>query len=266
MASINGKHSPLVLVLVGGQNTGKTEWFRRLLPDDLKSCYAEDKLDQGKDSDILMTKKLIIMDDEMGGKSKAESKMLNRLTSSQTFSIREPYGVVSVDLNRLAMLCGTTNIEGLLSDPTGNRRILPIKVLSIDHQLYNSINKVALFMEMYHLYNSGYSHNLSGDDIQVLNNSTDEFRAVSQEEDMLLKYFEIPVNDNQSEYMTSTEILSYIKMRSQINLNPVMIGLRMKSLGFTRKAIKINKIALYKWQVVTLPNPTTNPTTYQDVF
>jgi hypothetical protein len=46
-----------------------------------------------------------------------------------------------------------------------------------------------------------------------------------------------------------------------------MIGLRMKSLGFTRKAIKINKIALYKWQVVTLSNPTTNPTTYQnDVF
>jgi predicted P-loop ATPase len=267
MASINGKHSPLVLVLVGGQNTGKTEWFRRLLPDELKSYYAEDKLDQGKDSDILMTKKLIIMDDEMGGKSKAESKMLNRLTSSQTFSIREPYGVVSVDLNRLAMLCGTTNIEGLLSDPTGNRRILPIKVLSIDHELYNSIDKKALFMEMYHLYNSGYSHNLSGDDIEILNKSTDEFRAVSQEEDMLLKYFEIPVNDNQSEYMTSTEILSYIKMRSQINLNPVMIGLRMKSLGFTRKAIKINKIALYKWQVVTLSNPTTNPTTYQnDVF
>jgi hypothetical protein len=109
MASINGKHSPLVLVLVGGQNTGKTEWFRRLLPNELKAYYAEDKLDQGKDSEILMTKKLIIMDDEMGGKSKAESKTLNRLTSSQTFSIREPYGVVSVDLNRLALLCGPTN-------------------------------------------------------------------------------------------------------------------------------------------------------------
>ena len=47
MASINGKHSPLVLVLVGGQNTGKTEWFRRLLPDELKSYYAEAYLNKG---------------------------------------------------------------------------------------------------------------------------------------------------------------------------------------------------------------------------
>jgi predicted P-loop ATPase len=266
MASINGKHSPLVLVLVGGQNTGKTEWFRRLLPDELKGYYAEDKLDQGKDSDILMTKKLIIMDDEMGGKSKAEAKMLNRLTSSQTFSIREPYGVVSVDLNRLAMLCGTTNIEGLLSDPTGNRRILPIRVLSIDHAMYNSINKTALFMEIYHLYNGGFNYNLSSEEIALLNESTHEFKAVSQEEDMILKYFEIPTNENQAEYMSSTEILSYIKMRAQISLSPVMIGLRMKSLGFDRKAIRINNIPIYKWLVVTLSNPTTNPTTYDTPF
>lgn len=267
MASINGKHSPLVLVLVGGQNTGKTEWFRRLLPDELKSYYAEDKLDQGKDSDILMTKKLIIMDDEMGGKSKAEAKMLNRLTSSQTFSIREPYGVVSVDLNRLAMLCGTTNIEGLLSDPTGNRRILPVKVLSIDHQLYNSIDKKALFMEMYHLYNSGYNHNLTGDDIQILNDSTDEFKAVSQEEDMILKYFEIPSNVNEAEFLSSTEILSYIKVRSQITLSPVMIGLRMKSIGFNRRMKKINNIPVYVWEVTTINTNQVQNNTYQnDVF
>jgi predicted P-loop ATPase len=269
MASINGKHSPLVLVLVGGQNTGKTEWFRRLLPDELKGYYAEDKLDQGKDSDILMTKKLIIMDDEMGGKSKAEAKMLNRLTSSQTFSIREPYGVVSVDLNRLAMLCGTTNIEGLLSDPTGNRRILPIRVLSIDHALYNSIDKTALFMEIYHLYNGGFNYNLSSEEIALLNESTHEFKAVSQEEDMILKYFEIPTNENHAEYFSSTEILSYIKMRAQISLSPVMIGLRMKSLGFDRKAIRINNIPIYKWLVVTLGenrNPTTNLTTYDTPF
>jgi predicted P-loop ATPase len=267
MASINGKHSPLVLVLVGGQNTGKTEWFRRLLPSELKSYYAEDKLDQGKDSDILMTKKLIIMDDEMGGKSKAEAKMLNRLTSSQTFSIREPYGVVSVDLNRLAMLCGTTNIEGLLSDPTGNRRILPVKVLSIDHELYNSIDKKALFMEMYHLYNSGYNHNLSGDDIQILNDSTDEFKAVSQEEDMILKYFEIPINANQSEFFSSTEILSYIKVRSQITLSPVMIGLRMKSIGFNRRMKKVNNIPVYVWEVSTINTNQLQNNSYQnDVF
>jgi predicted P-loop ATPase len=265
MASINGKHSPLVLVLVGGQNTGKTEWFRRLLPNELKAYYAEDKLDQGKDSEILMTKKLIIMDDEMGGKSKAESKTLNRLTSSQTFSIREPYGVVSVDLNRLAMLCGTTNYEGVLSDPTGNRRMLPIRVLSVDFELYNSINKTDLFYEVYHLYDQNPNiYNLTGDEIKLLNESTKEFEAPSQEQDMIMKFFRVPQQFEAFEYYTSTEILSTIKMKAQINLTTIMIGLRMKSLGFTKVSTKINGVPCYAWKVVTLFNLTTNLTTEKD--
>ncbi|HZX58831.1 MAG TPA: VapE domain-containing protein, partial [Mucilaginibacter sp.] len=101
IASIHGHHSPLMLVLCGGQNTGKTEWFRRLLPAALSYYYAESKLDGGKDDEILMTKKLIVMDDEMGGKSKQENKKLKEMTSKQTFSLREPYGRVSVDLVRL---------------------------------------------------------------------------------------------------------------------------------------------------------------------
>ena len=262
MASVNGKHSPLVLVLVGGQNTGKTEWFRRLLPNELKSYYAEDKLDQGKDSEILMTKKLIIMDDEMGGKSKGESKILNRLTSSQTFSIREPYGVVSVDLNRLAMLCGTTNYEGVLSDPTGNRRILPVRVLSVDFELYNSINKSDLFYEIYHLYNANQEiYNLNGEEIKILNESTKEFEATSQEQDMIMKFFRIPDEYERFEFFTSTDILSVIKMKSQINLSNIMIGIRMKSLGFSKLSTKMNGVPCYAWKVVTLFNPTTNLTT-----
>jgi len=130
IASINYKHSPLLLVLCGGQNTGKTEWFRRLLPEALKKYYAESKLDLGKDDEILMTKKLIIMDDEMGGKSKIEQRRLKEMTSKQSFSIRAPYGRVAEELQRLALLCGTSNDEELLNDPTGNRRILPVRVLS----------------------------------------------------------------------------------------------------------------------------------------
>ena len=101
ISSIYGKSSPLVLVLAGGQNSGKTEFFRRLLPFELQEYYAESKLDAGKDDDILMCKKLIIMDDEFGGKSKKENKRFKELTSKHTFSIRAPYGRVSEDLIHL---------------------------------------------------------------------------------------------------------------------------------------------------------------------
>src|SRR5690606_8591490 len=120
------------------QGTGKTEFFRRLLPPELRQYYAESKLDAGKDDAILMTQKLIIMDDEMGGKSKKESKHLKELTSKQVFTLREPYGRMNVDLQRLAVLCGTTNDLEILND-LHNRRQIPIEVYGIDHEAYNAI-------------------------------------------------------------------------------------------------------------------------------
>ncbi len=141
IASIYGEHSPLMLVLCGPkQGTGKTEFFRRLLPTQLHKYYAESKLDAGKDDEILMTKMVLIMDDEMGGKNKKEDKRLKELLSKQTFTLREPYGRHTVDLERIAVLCGTTNDEEILFDTTGNRRILPFFVYDILHKIYNEVD------------------------------------------------------------------------------------------------------------------------------
>jgi len=242
IASIHYKHSPLMLVLTGGQNTGKTEWFRRLLPESLQKYYAESKLDLGKDDEILMTKKLIIMDDEMGGKSKAEDKKLKEMTSKQIFSIREPYGRVSVDLQRLAMLCGTTNDEEVLSDPTGNRRILPISVSAINHKEYNSINKDLLFFEAWLEYCSGYNYELTKEDIELLKSSSDRFKRSSPEEELIHKYFRHPHPDYfgvETKEYTNSDVLSIIQSRSNVRISQTKLGLVLKSLGFEQKHIKI---------------------------
>ena len=254
IASIHGKHSPLMLVLCGGQNTGKTEWFRRLLPDALSGYYAESKLDGGKDDEILMTKKLIILDDEMGGKSKQENKRLKEMTSRQTFSIREPYGRVSVDLQRLAMLCGTTNDMQILSDPTGNRRLLPIRVLGIDHNLYNGIDKTALFIEAYNLYQSGYSYGLSKTEIDMLNSSTGDFEAISSEEELLLKHYAVPAEDSwNATEVTNTDIVTKLNMWSSgININPTKLGLVLKKLGFEQKATRVGNSTKRLYRVIEL--------------
>ena len=68
-----------MLVLAGEtQGTGKTHFFRYLLPNKLQNLYAESKMDNGKDDEILMTKKWIIVDDEMGGKSKENPRNSQR--------------------------------------------------------------------------------------------------------------------------------------------------------------------------------------------
>ncbi len=102
IASIFGSQSPLTLVLVGEKlNTGKTEFFRRLLPKELKQYYTESQLDGGKDDDILMCKKLMILDDEFGGKNKKDQKRFKGMTSKQSMSIRMPYGKTTTEMRRM---------------------------------------------------------------------------------------------------------------------------------------------------------------------
>jgi RNA polymerase sigma factor (sigma-70 family) len=68
-----GTYSLMILVLVGEQGIKKTEFFRNLLPKDLQKYYSESNLDEGKDSEILMCKKLLIVDDEFGGDNDGDS-------------------------------------------------------------------------------------------------------------------------------------------------------------------------------------------------
>lgn len=233
IASIHGEHSPLMLILSGEiQNTGKTEFFRRLLPDLLKKFYAESKLDAGKDDEILMTQKLLIMDDEMGGKSKKENKRLKELTSKQMFSLREPYGRNNVDLVRLAVLCGTSNDNELLNDPTGNRRIIPVQVFSIDHDIYNSVDKTALFMEAYHLWKSGFDWKLNKQDIEFLGVDKLSFEVANLEKELIQKYFEIG-----EEKMTASEIKIYLEDKTRQKLILDKIGKELKALGFEQKKV-----------------------------
>lgn len=247
IASIYGKSSPLVLVLAGGQNSGKTEFFRRLLPFELNEFYAESKLDAGKDDDILMCKKLIIMDDEFGGKSKKENKRFKELTSKQTFSIRAPYGRVSEDLTRLAALCGTTNDFNLLDDPTGNRRILPVNVKSINHSKYNEIDKCSLFMAFYDLFKSGFDWNLSHADIKELNEGSDEFQSTNMEAELILSYLAVPDSNLSHEgiMMTNTEIKNYLETWSKQKIfSTNKLGMELKSLGFQQQVIKYSGKAI----------------------
>ena len=55
--SLYGKHSPLVLVLTGGQGEGKSYFFENLLPEELSDYYVKDNFLGDKDFEILMTKK-----------------------------------------------------------------------------------------------------------------------------------------------------------------------------------------------------------------
>lgn len=263
IASIFGSQSPLTLVLAGEKiNTGKTEFFRRLLPDELKIYYAESSLDGGKDDDILMCKKLIIMDDEFGGKSKKDQKRFKGLTSRQNMAIRVPYGRTSTEMRRICSLAGTSNELELLSDPYGNRRILPVNVLSIDHQRYNKIDKAALFMAFYDLYKFGFHWKFKQKDIDQLNADSHLFQAINYEAELVNAFFEIPDNELFAERMTNTEIKDYIETRTKQRIfNTTKLGIELKKLGFKQAKSDSNRFYLVKLkkEPPSTPKPNSQP-------
>ncbi len=236
VASAYGHHSPLVLIFSGEkQGTGKTHWFRYLLPKQLRYLYAESKMDAGKDDEILMCLKLMIMDDEYGGKSKKEEKRLKELTSKEFINVREPYGRVSVDLRRLAVFCGTSNETQILNDPTGNRRQLPIHILDINQDEYNKCDKVGLWRELYAMYCAGWDYTILREDIIALNESTMTFKHSTPEEDLIHKKLMPGSATTYGEWMSLTDIQQGLMVDTKFNyLNIQRIGSILTALGYEK--------------------------------
>jgi hypothetical protein len=255
VASAYGNKSELVLVFCGEkQGTGKTHWFRYLLPKKIRYLYAESKMDAGKDDEILMCGRLIINDDEYGGKSKREEKRMKELTSKEFINVREPYGRVSVDLKRLAVFCGTSNEMQILSDPTGNRRIMPIHILGIDHDLYNQCDKEALWRELFCMFQRGAEYTILKEDIERLNAATEMYKLSTPEDDLISKKLTPGSSTGLGEWMTLTDIQQYLMADTKFNyLNTQRIGSILTALGFKKDRRTINKSKVMMYYVTRNP-------------
>jgi hypothetical protein len=236
ISAMHKVHSPLLHCLAGKQNTGKTEFYRRLLPKKLMGYFQQSKLDKGKDDELLMCENILIMDDELSGKSKADSIKLNSITSQDYYSLRRPYGDHNEKVLRYAVLCGTTNYpQNILTDPTGNRRVIPIEVIDINKELYNSISKDDLFMEAFRLYKEGFDWRITKDDIPYLNVNSERYEVVIKERELIQKYY---YPDGHFEMTTTDIMVELSQITKQNNLSLITIGRELKNLGFSKKTIR----------------------------
>jgi len=236
IASAHGTYSILCLVLTGQvQGTGKTNFFRELLPEPLRWLMSINKLD-GKEADIgqLMCSKWIILDDEFGGKSKQDEKRFKELISKDVFSIRKPYGRYFEDMKRLAVLCGTTNEEQVINDLTGNRRIIPIQVNHIDEAKYNEVDKTELFVELYWKFREQpKAFFFTKSDIERLNDICYNANQVAPESELPLKYFgKTSRNDPAAVFLSATEMRAIIEQRTGIKLSPQKLTVTLKNIGY----------------------------------
>ena len=242
VASAFGTPTELTLVLCGAQGNGKTEFFTRLFPKSIKDYFTTDKLDREKDSDILMTNKLVILDDEFSGKSKKDARKFKALTSQKVFSVRKPYARNSEDLKRLAVLCGASNTLDIINDNTGNRRIIPVDLISRNFNQYDAIDRDKLFLQLFQLYknNGESSYRLTQFEMQYLKELSENYQSVNFEREMILSHFEKVDNKEDGIFLTATEVTNIIAENTKINVSYVKIGQELTQLGFIKAAKKVS--------------------------
>lgn len=236
ICSAFGVVNELNFILVGGKNTGKTKFFKYLLPQELQIYFGLSQLNRGTDDEILMCQKLIILNDEYGGKRKMDERNEKRLMAADFFSLRVPYGRGNEDLQRLASLCGTCNETNPLDDATGNRRIIVIESAGkFDYSLYNSLDKYQLLAEAYEAFKKGERPEMSDEDIALLEANTDgEFSQVSFEAEMLHQYFMPPEKTNPWDFMTTSQIKIFLENHTKEKINLNKLGAQLRKLGYKR--------------------------------
>ncbi|HEY9885974.1 MAG TPA: VapE domain-containing protein [Vampirovibrionales bacterium] len=232
---------PLVLVLTGKQRTGKTHFFRNLLPKRLKGYFGGSQLDRGKDDELLMTQKMLILDDEFSGKSKADAKLMKRLSSTDYFDVRPPYGGENIRLKRVAMLCGTCNETEILNDATGNRRFIVLEVNDqMDWESYNRVDKEQLLAQLKSWWEAGIKADLNAESVEELEDNTlKRYSEASLEEELITKYCK-PPTDSEIDEMTNSDVKVFIEKITNQRLNTRRLGLELKKLGYKQKIVRNN--------------------------
>lgn len=149
-----GTQYDYMLVLQGKQGYGKTSFFRAMSINE--QWYAEIGAADMADKKLLGEKaqgKLILEYGELDGIRKAAADRLKAIISGREDNYRAAYAHFAESRRRKYVLAGTINEGAYLTDPTGNRRYLPIKIRQPGFLDRETV--LQLYAEMYQVYLSG---------------------------------------------------------------------------------------------------------------
>ena len=197
-----------VLVLVGRQGIYKTTWLDRLIPPELRAYSSKLPLSGqiSKDDRLRLCENGLLNIDELDAICGREMNIVKSLLTSTDVNERAAYGRLKERRVRLASFCASTNNREFLTDITGNRRWLPFEVESIQNPFDDIILYERLYAQAKAYVEYGYfAYWFDMDEIEVLEQHNEKFRALENEELLLPLLFDKPA-EGKGEFMTTAEI------------------------------------------------------------
>ena len=240
-----------VPVLIGAQGCGKTTFLRRLLPQHLRQYYLDHlNLSNKFDKDMALTNNLFVNLDELETIRPSQHAALKQTLSKNKVNGRPIYGASQEDRPRYASFTATTNNPHPLTDETGSRRYICVRIP--EGQLIDNtgdINYEQLYAQlMYEVMEQGAPYWFNNDEVARIQELNQEFMEQKDIAEIIAVCFRKPKEGELVKSMNSTQMLELIRKQYpsvQVNhSNKVHLGFAMKELGYEHS--KTGNVAYYK--------------------
>lgn len=239
-------------ILVGEQGTGKSTFIRWLALDD--KYYKEVGDISGKEGVESLSGGWICEIGELLAFTKTkEVEAIKSFITKTVDHYRLPYNIYSTDLPRKCIFLGTTNASQFLTDKTGNRRFLPLKVnidknILFENEVECKKDILQCWLEAKHYYDvKDYSLVLN----QKVNSQVKEIQKIYLEDDWRVGVINEYLQDKNVEKTCIKDIWDYVfgyedKIMTKKDSNEIAL---IMDTNFTENWVKVNSIRIKNYGI-----------------
>ena len=228
-----------VPTLIGAQGCGKTTFFHRLLPPELRQYYLDHlNLSNKFDKEMALTNNLLVNLDELDAIRPSQHSALKQTLSKSKVNGRPIYGCAQEDRLRYASFVATTNNPHPLTDPTGSRRYICMQIPErqyIDNA--GDIDYEQLYAQVvYELMVAKTPYWFSNDEVARIQQQNQNYLVKKDIAEMVEACFRKPKEGEAAKLMNSKMLLTHIQHQyPSVDINhgnKVRIGQAMTNLGY----------------------------------
>ena len=237
-------------LLISKQGFNKSTFCRRLIPQELQWGYTDNLvLSEKRQVYQAMAQTLLINLDEFNQISpQVQQGFLKNLIQLPNVKMKRPYGGHVEEFPRLASFIATSNMDDILTDPSGNRRFIGVELTGpIDVSV--KPNYVQLFAQAMAAIRAGEKTYFDSVETASLMQSNRQFEVVPPIEQYFQMCFDLVEDESQGKYMSAAEIFDYLKKRigSSLKIDSLMsFGRKLANID----GIKVKRFATGKRYLV----------------
>ena len=199
-------------LLISKQGYNKSTFCRSLVPPELQWGY-NDNLVLSEKRQVLQTmcQALLLNLDEFNQISpQVQQGFLKNIIQLPSVKMKPPYGSHVQEFPRMASFIATSNMEDILSDPSGNRRFLGVELTGpID--VSQLPNYEQLYAQALAALQAGEKTYFDAEQTKLIMASNRKFEVISPVDQYFNLYFDLTDDVKLGEYLTAAEIFQELK-------------------------------------------------------